>query len=96
MEADDCMSSDAEEDHYCSDRDSLDDVLKNEESDSKWASPKDCSSKVRRVGRGCGKTLDHVCLGKMTHIGSMSFFNEMASKKQTVCRAKRLRVVCVF
>ncbi|KAF5814359.1 putative transcription factor C2H2 family [Helianthus annuus] len=46
MEADDCMSSGAEEDYYCSDRDSLDDVLENEESDPQWAPPKGSSSKV--------------------------------------------------
>ncbi|MFS7920743.1 hypothetical protein Hanom_Chr03g00228351 [Helianthus anomalus] len=45
MEADDCMSSGAEEDYYCSDRDSLDDVLENEESDPQWAPPKGSSSK---------------------------------------------------
>ncbi|MFS7969868.1 hypothetical protein Hanom_Chr09g00814171 [Helianthus anomalus] len=32
--------------------------------------------------------------GKRTRKGSKTFFNEMSSKKQTVCRAKRLRMVC--
>lgn len=40
------MSSGGEEDYYCSDRDSLDDVLENEDSDSQWAPPKGSSSKV--------------------------------------------------
>ncbi|KAJ0480887.1 hypothetical protein HanIR_Chr13g0636661 [Helianthus annuus] len=39
------------------------------------------------------KTLDHVCVGKRTCRGLKTFFNEMSSKKQTVCRAKHLRVV---
>ncbi|MFS7919397.1 hypothetical protein Hanom_Chr03g00212251 [Helianthus anomalus] len=35
------------------------------------------------------------CLrGKRTRRGLKTFFNEMSSKKQTVCRAKRLDVVC--
>ncbi|MFS8006423.1 hypothetical protein Hanom_Chr14g01249011 [Helianthus anomalus] len=47
----------------------------------------------RRVRRGV-KTLDHVCVGKRTRRGLKTFFNEMFSKKQTVCRAKCLCVVC--
>ncbi|KAL7585564.1 probable E3 ubiquitin-protein ligase ARI2 isoform X1 [Lactuca sativa] len=46
MEVEDCMSSGGEEDYYCSDRDSLDDALENEDSDSQWAPPKGSSSKV--------------------------------------------------
>ncbi|MFS8001623.1 hypothetical protein Hanom_Chr13g01192491 [Helianthus anomalus] len=42
-----------------------------------------------RVGRG-RNTLDHVCVGKMMRRGLKTFFNKMSSKKQTVCRAKRL------
>ncbi|KAI3702486.1 hypothetical protein L6452_28224 [Arctium lappa] len=45
MEVEDCMSSGGE-DYYCSDRDSLDDALENEDSDSQWAPPKGSSSKV--------------------------------------------------
>lgn len=45
MESDGCMSSDGE-DFYCSDRDSLDDALENDDSDSQWAPPKGPSSKV--------------------------------------------------
>ncbi|KAJ9551757.1 hypothetical protein OSB04_015802 [Centaurea solstitialis] len=45
MEVEDCMSSDGGEDYYCSDRDSLDDALENEDSDSQWAPPKGSSSK---------------------------------------------------
>ncbi|KVI01962.1 Zinc finger, C6HC-type, partial [Cynara cardunculus var. scolymus] len=44
MEVEDCMSSGGE-DYYCSDRDSLDDALENEDSDSQWAPPKGSSSK---------------------------------------------------
>ncbi|KAJ0872264.1 hypothetical protein HanRHA438_Chr11g0521771 [Helianthus annuus] len=49
-----------------------------------------------RVRRGWKrwKTLDHVCVGKRTRKGLKTFFNEMSSKNRTVCRAKRLRVVC--
>ncbi|MFS7917090.1 hypothetical protein Hanom_Chr03g00184951 [Helianthus anomalus] len=47
---------------------------------------------LEEVGRG-GKTLDHVCMGKRTRKGLKTFFNEMSFKKQTVYRAKRLRVV---
>ena len=43
------MSSGGEEDYYCSDRDSLDDALENEDSDSQWAPPKGSSSKVFNV-----------------------------------------------
>ncbi|MFS8025152.1 hypothetical protein Hanom_Chr16g01471551 [Helianthus anomalus] len=50
--------------------------------------------RLEEVGRDV-KTLDHVCVGKRTRRGLKTFFNEMSSKKQTVCRAKRLRVVCV-
>ncbi|KAJ0512875.1 hypothetical protein HanHA300_Chr10g0351081 [Helianthus annuus] len=39
---------------------------------------------LEEVGRG-GKTLDHVCVGKRTRRGLKTFFNEMSSKKQTVC-----------
>ncbi|MFS7995319.1 hypothetical protein Hanom_Chr12g01116581 [Helianthus anomalus] len=48
----------------------------------------------RRWVERCWKTLDHVCVGKRTRRGLKTFFNEMSSKKQMVCRAKRLRVVC--
>ncbi|MFS7918729.1 hypothetical protein Hanom_Chr03g00204531 [Helianthus anomalus] len=41
-----------------------------------------------------GKTLDHVCVRKRTRRDLKTFFNEMSSKKQTLCRAKRLHVVC--
>ncbi|XP_071729984.1 probable E3 ubiquitin-protein ligase ARI2 [Rutidosis leptorrhynchoides] len=46
MDVDDCVSSHGEEDYYCSDRDSLDDALENDDSDSQWNPPKSSSSKV--------------------------------------------------
>ncbi|KAD6454205.1 hypothetical protein E3N88_08911 [Mikania micrantha] len=42
---DDCLSS-GEEDYYCSDRESLEDALENDDSDSHFAPPKGSSSKV--------------------------------------------------
>ncbi|MFS8016425.1 hypothetical protein Hanom_Chr15g01368531 [Helianthus anomalus] len=48
------------------------------------------------IGRG-GKRLEDIgpCLrGKRTRRGLKTFFNNMSSKKQTACRAKRLCMVC--
>ncbi|KAF5767205.1 hypothetical protein HanRHA438_Chr14g0631621 [Helianthus annuus] len=60
------------------------------EYDSVWDTKPSCVEKGLKRCEDIGPCLR----GKRMRRGLKTFFNEMSSKKQTVCRAKRLRVVC--